>query len=340
MKKIIKSVSLLLAIVMLTLSFASCSDPLKSTAEEQEIVCKVGDFEVPYELYRYFVLSYMDTIPEGTEITDEIEAQIKYNVESALCDMYAIFTVAAEHGITLDNETVAAAIDAEVKEYQNGFEETELYVEDLSAQHMNHSVFRMMNAKVFVSEELYYKLISDGTLISDDEEMKEYINGDGFVRVKQVLIVGETARKNYNGTYFITGDDHTDAEAKAIAESVREKALAGEDFDTLVSKYGEELYMVKNTDGYYVCSGMWEDVNWNAVAALEIGEVSEVVESMSGYSVFLRCEKDASYIEKNYEALKNNYYDAQFSAILTKKSGELSLQYTEKYSDISIKDLK
>ncbi len=340
MKKMIKSVSLLLAIVILTLSFASCSDPLKSTDEEKETVCKVGDFEVPYELYRYFVLSYMDTIPEGTEITDEIEAQIKYNVEAAICDMYAIFTVAAEHGLSLDNETVSSAIDAEVKKYQNGFEKTELYVEDLAAQHMNHSVFRMMNAKTLVSDELYYKLISDGTLIGDGDEMKEYIKGDGFVRVKQVLIVGETARKNYNGTYFITGEAHTDAEAKAIAETVREKALAGEDFDALVSKYGEELYMVKNTDGYYVCSGMWEDANWNAVKTLEVGEVSEVVESMSGYSVFLCCEKDADYIEDNYETLKKNYYDAQFSSILTKKSGELSLEYTEKYSDISLKDIK
>ena len=70
-----------MAAVLLVLSLASCSDPLKSTKEEAEIVCKIGDYEIPYEIYRYFVLSYKDTIPEGTEITEDIEKQIKYKRE-------------------------------------------------------------------------------------------------------------------------------------------------------------------------------------------------------------------------------------------------------------------
>lgn len=340
MKTFIKIVSLMLTAVIMCASLSACSDPLKSTVEEKKTVCKVGEFEVPYELYRYLVMTYKATIPEGTEITAEIEEQIKYNVDAALCDMYAVFAVAKEHGLTSENEAVAAAVDAEVKKYMDGFAETELYVEDLAAQYMNHSVLRTMNTKQILSDELYYKLMDDGTLINDEDEMKEYIYGDGFIRVKQVLIVGETARKKYTGSYFLTGEEHTDAEAKAIAESVREKALAGEDFDALVEKYGEEIYMVKNTDGYYVCEGMWEDANWRAASALEEGEVSEVVESLSGYSVFLRCEKEESYIDKKYETLRKNYYDAQFSSILTKKSAELKVEYTEDFSGISLKDMK
>lgn len=340
MKTFIKIVSLMLTAVIMCASLAACSDPLKSTDEEKKTVCKVGEFEVPYELYRYLVMTYKATIPEGTEITAEIEEQIKYNVDAALCDMYAVFAVAKEHGLTSENEAVAAAVDAEVKKYMDGFAETELYVEDLAAQYMNHSVLRTMNTKQILSDELYYKLMDDGTLINDEDEMKEYIYGDGFIRVKQVLIVGETARKKYTGSYFLTGEEHTDAEAKAIAESVREKALAGEDFDALVEKYGEEIYMVKNTDGYYVCEGMWENANWRAASALEVGEVSEVVESLSGYSVFLRCEKEESYIDKKYETLRKNYYDAQFSSILTKKSAELKVEYTEDFSGISLKDMK
>lgn len=340
MKKVIRIICLLLAATLMCASLAACSDPLKSTKEDMKTVCKVGEFEVPYELYRYLVMTYKDTIPEGTEITAEIEEQIKYNVDAALCDMYAIFTVAKEHGLTTENEALAAAIDAAVKKYMDGFAETKLYMEDLSAQYMTHNVMRTMNAKKLLSDELYYKLIDDGTFINDDEKMKEYIYGDGFIRVKQVLIVGETARKNYTGSYFLTGDKHTDAEAKAIAESVREKALAGENFDKLVEKYGEEIYMVKNTDGYYVCEGMWEDANWSAASALKVGEISEVTESLSGYSVFLRCEKEDSYIDKKYETLRKNYYDAQFSSILTKKSAELSVEYTEEFKSISLKDMK
>lgn len=340
MKKAIKIICLVLAATLMCASLAACSDPLKSTKEDMKTVCKVGEFEVPYELYRYLVMTYKDTIPEGTEITAEIEEQIKYNVDAALCDMYAIFTVTREHGLTADNEAVAAAIDAEVKKQMDGFAETELYLEALTGQYMTHNVLRQMTEKQILSDELYYKLMDDGTLINNEEEMKEYIYGDGFIRVKQVLIVGETARENYTGTYFLTGEEHTDAEAKAIAESVREKALAGEDFDKLVEKYGEEIYMVKNTDGYYVCEGMWEDANWKAASELKVGEISQVTESLSGYSVFLRCEKEDSYIDKKYDTLKKNYYDANFTSILARKSAELKVEYTEEFSGISLKDMK
>ena len=197
MKKVLKIICLMLAAAIMCASLVACSDPLKSTKEDMKTVCKVGEYEVPYELYRYLVMTYKATIPEGTEITPEIEEQIKYNVDSALCDMYAIFTVAKEHGLTADNEAIAAAVDAEVKKNMDGFEETDLYLEALSAQYMTHNVLRQMNTKQILSDELYYKLVDDGTLINDEEEMKEYIYGDGFIRVKQVLIVGETARKNY-----------------------------------------------------------------------------------------------------------------------------------------------
>lgn len=340
MRNFKKILCILLAMVTAAVSLLSCSNSLKSTEEELRTVMRVGEQEVPYELYRYLVMSYKSDMPEGTEITPEVEAEIKYNVEEALRDIYAIFAVAREHGISTEDDTVKAAVDAAVKEYQNGFEKTELYVEDLKAQYMNHSVHKLLQSKQVCSDELYYKLMTDGTFETDEKELHDMIYGDGFVRVKQVLIVGESARSSFGDTYFVGGEDHTDEEAKAIAETVLEKARNGEDFDALVSEYGESLFMFKNTDGYYVCEGMWEDVNWNAVKSLEEGEVSEVVSSDSGYSVFLRLEKDEAYLEKNYDTLKSNYYAAQFSMILEKKSEELTVKYTDEFSNISIKDMQ
>ena len=72
--------------------------------------------------------------------------------------------------------------------------------------------------------------------------------------------------------------------------------------------------MIRNTDGYYLCRGMWEDVNENAVFALKEGEISEVIESDAGFSIFLRCPKNEEYVKENLDTVADNYGRAYFNA--------------------------
>ena len=67
----------------------------------------------------------------------------------------------------------------------------------------------------------------------------------------------------------------------------------------LVKKYGESLYMINNTDGYYVCRGMWEKENEDAVFALDEGEISEVIKS--GY--FSEMYLTVTFLEKVLKTL-------------------------------------
>lgn len=343
-KLIIRIISAALCCFMICASLASCGG-LKSTSQEKETVLKVGEYEVPYELYRYLVLNYKLQVQDkeedwnDSERAEEMTKEIKALVENSLRDFYAVLSLSTEFGVDRENPAVDAAIDAELEATRNGYENQKDYVKALSEGFMNHSTFELLQTNAVCSDELYYKMMNDGAIKADEDFLKEFIYGDGFIRVKQILVVGESSNRAHDGTVYIPEESHTDEEAKAIAELALSKARAGEDFDSLVAEYGESFQMFGNKDGYYICEGYWDDVNNDAVFALEIGEISEVIESAQGYSVYMRCEKEDSYIEKHFDELRDKYTEAQYSLAVEKRAAEFEITTTELYDSISIKDM-
>ncbi len=347
MKKLIaKVLSAALTCVMICTALSGCSDPLKSTEEEMQTVMTVGGYDVPYEFYRYLVLNYKTRVTKDeddwndSEKAAEMEAKISALVENSLRDFYAALSLAKEFDIDRNNAAVDAAVEAELEATRNGYESDEEYIASLAEGYMNHSTYELIQTNAVCSEELYYKMMNDGALNADEDFLRDFIYGDGFIRIKQILVVGESSAKVYDGTVYTPEKSHTDEEAAAIAETVMNKAKAGEDFDELVAEYGESFHMFSNTDGYYICEGYWDDINSDAAFALEIGEISDVIESDKGYSVFLRCEKDEDYIEKHYDELCDIYTESQYSLAVEKRSAELEITKTELYDTISIRDMK
>ena len=85
---------------------------------------------------------------------------------------------------------------------------------------------------------------------------------------------------------------------------------------------------------------MWDPVNEEAVFGLVVDQVSPVIESEQGYSVFLRCEKEATYIDSHFEELCQDYYEASFTLALEEKSASLQMETTELYDTLSMRDMK
>jgi len=96
------------------------------------------------------------------------------------------------------------------------------------------------------------------------------------------------------------------------------------------------LFSIK-MDEYYVCRGMWNEADENAVFALSEGEISPVVKSENGYSVFLACEKSDSYINKNIDSIAQSYYESRYNLLIEQRMTELEIKTNETYESYADK---
>jgi len=76
------------------------------------------------------------------------------------------------------------------------------------------------------------------------------------------------------------------------AEAILARALAGEDFATLIETYGEDPGMIDSPEGYTFVSGDMVPSFENATIGLEIGEISGLVMSDFGIHIIMRIEPD------------------------------------------------
>lgn len=327
--RVIRVILLLLVFASL-LSCVSCSKIPKSSRKEQKTVLTIDGFSVPYEQVRYFVCNYMESASAGddafwtAETAAEMQEAIYEKAFDQLKDLYAILSLCREYGVDQNGSSITEMTELCMDGYIAEYEDEESYVADLLANYLNHSVYSFLTSVDLCKEELYNTLCREGVIESDDAVIASYIRGDDFIRVKQILITPDAEK--------------SDEEARALAESLHDRAVAGEDFDTLVKKYGDDLFMFNNTDGYYICRGIWYEEFENTAFDLAIGEISDVVETPAGYSILLRCPKENRYLEKNMEDLCDDYREAQFTLMLEERAASLNVVRQENFAECSLFD--
>ena len=315
--------------VVLTLSAAGCQDRLASTKEESATVLTIDGIEVPYEQLRYVVRNYMAVLGDGSFWTEEKAAELSEEVFRECFDIlkeqYAVVALAKEYGISKEDAGIKDRVDAYMETVIADFGSEEAYLDALKAGNMTDAVYRFFLTVTVLEEELFYAMQSAGAIETDSAVLTAIVKGDEFVRVKHILIsndAGDVASEN-----------------RQKAEEAHRRALAGEDFDALVTEFGEDLYMFENTDGYYLCRGLWYHAFEDAAFALEVGEISDLIETPAGYSILLRCEKEDTYIDSHLATLFEDYKESRLALAIEEKVANITVETTknfEKYTLLTI----
>ena len=154
------------------------------------------------------------------------------------------------------------------------------------------------------------------TNITEEEMQAQYENAkneyfNSAVTAKHILILFEDAQR---------GISRTKEEAKAEAQAILDRVKAGEDFDTLMRQYSEDAetsfdagYSFSHNDGQFVQA--FDD----GAYALEVGEVSELVETEYGYHIIKRLESNPEAFgtyEDLKEQLKSNIAYERYEALV------------------------
>lgn len=155
-----------------------------------------------------------------------------------------------------------------------------------------------------------------------DEQLKTYFD-EHYRRAKHVLLL--TQDMNTGAAL----DANTVAKAKETADSVLERAKAGEDFDALISEYSEDPGSASNPNGYVFTDGEMVQEFQDGVDALNPGEIG-LVKSSYGYHVIQRLALDET------GQMYNEGFEASKAAVSSKvKAQKLSAQiwkWADEYS--------
>ena len=102
-----------------------------------------------------------------------------------------------------------------------------------------------------------------------------------------------------------------------------------------MKEYTEDPGLTSEPGGYYFFRGEMVDSFEDAAFALAEGEMSGVVESSYGYHILLRCEKEASYLDENFAAIKDTYLALRFYQVLDELTASWTMVPSEDYEKLS-----
>ncbi len=266
-----------------------------------------GGFDVPYELYRYVMLGHKDAYEAGAdgeiwlgESGAVLLERLYADVEETIASMYLPLIVGESYGLHSDDPLITESVELKMNAVYESYDfDYKAYLEAIGEYYMNDGTYRFLALNDVMMEELFHAMLLKGEIEDDEAVLTEIFHSDEFIRVKQILV----SRDNGNSA----------EENLAKAEELLDMVNGGADFDDLVQRYGQDLYMFNNDDGYYIMRGSYYEEFEDAAFSLAIGEVSGIVETPAGYSIIKRYEKEDDYIAVNWDELRQTYYDGVFN---------------------------
>ena len=316
MVKNIRRVLSVLLLFAICLTMASCAK-VGAFDINKKTVMTVDGKEVTYDEYKFFY--YYSATLYGLETTDwtkeenlnKLKADAEYEIRSKyaikkLCDYYEIKLTREDKKYI--NELMQSYID--LKEGKAAFREW------LLDNRMTGTLFRDNTEVMEIYDGYLYDVLATGIhdIIKLDKDTVTQDVKDNFYRYTQILVKFKEGE--------LTDAKRTEIEA-ALAE-----IKAGADFYEVADEYSS--WGVNAEKGEYIPPNGYTYVEVEAaLEKLEIGEMSEIIESDVGFHILMRLAPDEEYIANNYDLFVTNSIVSRYRKYLDKIASELTVEYTE-----------
>lgn len=268
---------------------------------------KVGDYTVTPDVFRYFVknegLSYEYSLYQNKKISDiskfnwnEVADKdsglthkelVKIKAARTLAPIAATIAEAQKRGIALSDDElkeISSFIEQVKTSYGDKLEETlKMSGYESIEQLENMRKLQTMYEKAFNA--FYDDPVS---YVKNMTGIDEVLSEDK-ITVKHILI-------KFPDGVSDSSEEAEKAETLKKAEEVLEKAKANVDFDSLIKEYNEDEDEGKS--GYtFANDGTMVQNFADAAFKLEIGQISELVETRFGYHIIKRIDRVADFTE-------------------------------------------
>lgn len=321
MKRIL---TLLLCLALLAPALLSCSAgrPIRGTDEELAVVGTIDGFDVLYEELLYVTklfrssleATYGKGIWDDPATAEKHRAELESLVERNITANYSVLSLCREVQIDHENSTIQDAVEKYVDELVDEVGGRSEYKSALAAQGLTDHFLRFTVAVDYCQNELYYVYTQDLGLIETSEDA-----------IYDIIMSGEFVRTLH---VYIGNDEGDDVEAnRAKAHEVKTLLDTGTDIKKLIGSSINEDLSLTTTDGYYFTRGEMVEAYENAAFSLEVGGISDVVETQGGFYVIQRLELDTQYVMMHLSELVTQYQYAKLNAFIDERQSELELVY-------------
>ncbi len=264
-----------------------------------------------------------------TADADAALEMLKENIVNNLLITQAIKNIAAAEGIELTEQDIAAA-DAELAtqaEQYGGLEEMEKL---LAEQHLDISYFEDQVRLGYLTQKLNdHYFGADGVTEITPQALIDFSNESEYVAVKHVLVSEATL------STAVDANGEPYADLLAFATDISTRAKAGEDFDTLVTTYGEDPGMVNSPHGYYFTKGAMVPEFEESSFSLADNEVSEPIKTDYGYHIILKLPMNEETIANHTEQASQLYQSEYLMNLLEEEQGNIQVEYSPDYYSLN-----
>jgi parvulin-like peptidyl-prolyl isomerase len=281
---------MIVSILALTMIFmAACSTAVAS----------VNGIEVTQEEVDEYINFILSQDPEGGEyLTDEDLKELEINIIDSLLVVKLLEQYAGENNINASQEEVDLQMDSIITSYgsESAFEA------DLKEKNVNKSFLENELKNQILRSKIYAEATME--VIITEEQAKQYYDENlevQFISPERIRVSHILSMFSWVQDDSIEENDQDKEEAKDKIEFVQEQLEKGAEFGDMAREFSDDSSnSVDGGDLGFITRGQMVEEFENAAFALEIDEVSSIVETEFGYhliKVFDREEEGAQAFE-------------------------------------------
>ena len=205
------------------------------------------------------------------------KALVKQNAIDSIISIKTAYAKAMEAQITLTDEDMAN-IDEQVASFKTNFASSGMtYYDALKMLGTNAETVDQIFKEQYMGNLYYASLVKDK-----------------FVTAKHILINIADETSQDAAADSSAEPARTPEEAKAEIEAIKAQLDGGADFDKLMAEKGEDPGAAQSPNGYTFAKGQMVPEFEEAAFAMEVGTISDIVESSYGYHILKKYETSLS----------------------------------------------
>jgi parvulin-like peptidyl-prolyl isomerase len=252
------------------------------TAACSQAVASVNGIEVTQaevDEYVNFILS--QDSESGEFLTEEDMRELEINIIDSLLVVKLLEQYAGENNITAPQEEIDLQMDSIITSYES----ESAFEADLKEKNVNRSFLenelknQIIRNKIFTEATMEVIVTEEQAKQYYDENMEVQFTNPERIRVSHILSIFPWAQDD-----SIEENDKDKQEARDKIEFVQEQLEKGAEFGDMAREYSDDAS--NSPDGGdlgFITRGQMVEEFENAAFALEIDEVSDIVETQFGY---------------------------------------------------------